>query len=179
MILTYTGELMLEHSLNQSKAVKSFKMKKLIFSFLTIAILIVVVFSCKKEIMINKLSPITKFPPVVSNTKIGPGGIVIVRCTPHRKKYDCMDGWGLCNCQFLPDAPWNSVVQTDVITDTTMSLVSESFVNNGQNILYVDSDLILPKEVATENNCKTVTILEGEYQKMPDNSVIVNIRMTY
>lgn len=148
-------------------------MKKLILGVSCAAAIGLGLFSCSKE---ENLTTKNESTSIQDPAKIPP--IVIVRCTPHRNKYNCEDGWGLCDCQWFPDAPWQEQITTNVISETTMRLSSPSFVDNGENILYVDNNLALPKEVAEKNNCKEIVILKGEYFKQNDQSVIVNIQLT-
>lgn len=131
--------------------------------------------ACKKEVNDLKNQPISKTEKVQDFEKADP--IVIVRCTPHRKKYDCMDGWGLCNCVWFPDAPRYDRISTTVISSGTMRLSSPSFADNGENIFYIDEDFSLPDEAARALMYSSITILKGDYIRESEESVVVNVKL--
>ena len=145
-------------------------MKKVILSALALSV--IVMFSCQKEeTRIENQSNYENIEKV--------GTIVIIECTTHRNKYDCASGWGLCDCEFLPNAPWKSRINTNLNdNDKTMVLDSDSFVDNGEQTLYVDENISLKQcGYNTEElyGYTDVIILKGNYTKNINQSVTVNV----
>ena len=104
--------------------------------------------------------------------------IVIIRCTTHRNKYDCESGWGLCDCEFLPDAPWKAKIATDLNEEENkMNLSSESWIENGESVLYVDVDIHLSETDANLYGYKEIIIKAGNYSKNIDSSVDVDVML--
>ena len=151
-------------------------MKQLIYGTIFLATIGIITFSCSKEELIEN-STVQKVAAEEPNVieKAGPG-IVIIRCVPHRNKFNCELKWGLCDCEWFPDVPRKLSIRTELdVQSRTMVLRSQKFVNNGENTLYVDQDLPISKPGAEKHGYDEIIIKAGEYQKNNDSSVTVDV----
>lgn len=148
-------------------------MKNLKRLLLSSAILIAII-SCEKDVEIeNNANNAQSF---TNNRSQDP--IVIIECTPHRNSKDCQEGWGLCDCEFLPNAPWKTAINTDLDEQNNkMILQSQSFQNNGHDTLYVDTNLDIDSSDAQSYGYSRITILSGAYAKNSNHSVTVDVQL--
>ncbi len=151
-------------------------MKKTILGCLFLAICMAISNGCQKDSNISKQNlDSSDFSHTKPKPVIGSKDLVIVRCDQRRKRYGCDSGWGICNCEWFPDAPWKTMQSTLNPTSNEMTLICDDWANNGESILYVDEDIILPQSVANEHGYSSIKIKEGEYTKVSSTSVTVNV----
>lgn len=154
-------------------------MKKLIYGGLLLTLVGISYVSCSKTDLLvdnqNDQDRTESNKPVNSASMNKADGIVILRCDQRRKKFDCLDGWGLCNCEWFPDAPWKDIQTQIDDQNNTMTMVSESFRDNGFDTLTIDEDFTLPTDFALESGYNSVIIKEGQYAKDRNSEVIVNV----
>ena len=158
-------------------------MKNLIFGGLLLCLVGFCYVSCNKTDFVSENhsnvgeKEFTK-PNTSNSINKANGPIVILRCDQRRKKFDCNSGWGICNCEWFPDAPWNQISTQIDSGDSTMTMESSSFRRNGFDTLTIDGDFDLPKDFATSSGYKSVVIGKGKYVKQNDSVVVVNVNLT-
>lgn len=140
-----------------------------IISKILFSVLVVYSFSsCTKEdfevqtpvSQINSNQTVLK-PNVNSKSKI-----VIFTCDLARKSHNCIDGFGICNFEWFPDAPWKQKMSGTINSETNeMTIFDPIFYDNGQDIFYVDEDISLPLELAKEFGFQKILVKAGQYQK--------------
>ena len=129
--------------------------------------------SCEKEETVQ----VQNFTNTIEQTRAQ--DIVIIECTPHRNSKECENGWGLCDCEFLPNAPWKTAINTDLDElNNEMTLESHSFVNNGYDTLFVELNLDIDSIWAQAYGYSKITILSGAYLKNSNQSVTVDVQLT-
>lgn len=102
--------------------------------------------------------------------------IVIFTCDLARKSHDCIDGFGICNFEWFPDAPWKQKMSGTINAETNqMTIFDESFINNGENILYIDEDIKLPNNLASEFGYSEIVVKAGQYHKNYNNDQSITL----
>lgn len=89
---------------------------------------------------------------------------------------DCEDGWGLCNCQVFPNCPTGGAGFEASLNSVTREIILK---NNDDVIkgdtLYIDDDLVLPKDYADSEGYDSITILEGKYLVAHDAGACISV----
>lgn len=169
-------------------------MKKLIYGGLISAIISIVAFSCQKDnTLIEKEKTIqlnNTNDSVYSQKASEPSPrLVIIRCATHRNKYDCMDGWGLCDCEWFPDFinpdvgdPEHNPKMEELemmidADDYKMTITSASFIDNGFDTLIIDNKIEMPNNYSEKLGFESVTINAGKYIRSNNKSVIVDVEL--
>lgn len=173
---------------------KTEKMKKLIYGGLFLAIVGLMFVGCQKDNTLIEKERTNQLDSgdnsEYSQKAIKPGfSIVIVRCVPHRNKYGCMDGWGLCKCEWFPDFINPNVGDPDhnrdleememIIdaNDSKMTITSASFIDNGFDTLTIDNEIKMPNNYSEKLGFESVTINAGKYIRSNNKSVIVDVEL--
>ena len=95
--------------------------------------------------------------------------IVIVRCDLYRPKFDCINGRGLCNCEWFPNANKSEELNSAGINlkfnskNNTMLLVSKDFNKLDSKPFHIDEDIVIPESTANELGHESIVIKSGVY----------------